>query len=66
VLVFDTSLAAAANTVDIATACGANDATGTMNRRLVRRSHPMLVPLGAALGPTEEQIDAAFVQAARL
>lgn len=32
----------------------------------IERSHPMLVPLGAALGLTEEQIDAAFVEAARL
>jgi len=32
----------------------------------IERSHPMLVPLGAALGLSEEQIDAAFVEAARL
>lgn len=32
----------------------------------VERSHPMLVPLGAALGMTPEQIDAAFVEAAGL
>lgn len=32
----------------------------------IERSHPMLVPLGAALGLTEAQIDAAFVQAASL
>jgi hypothetical protein len=30
----------------------------------VERSHPMLVPLAAALGLTEEQVDQAFVQAA--
>lgn len=32
----------------------------------VERSHPMLVPLGAALGLTESQIDTAFEQAALL
>lgn len=32
----------------------------------VERSHPMLVPLGAQLGLTPEQIDAAFIQAAML
>jgi hypothetical protein len=32
----------------------------------IERSHPMLVPLGAALGLTEEQIDAAFKDAASL
>lgn len=32
----------------------------------VERSHPMLVPLAAALGMTPEQIDAAFVDAASL
>lgn len=32
----------------------------------IDRDHPMLVPLGAALGLSEEQIDAAFVQAATL
>ena len=30
----------------------------------VERSHPMLVPLAAALGLTEEQVDQAFVEAA--
>jgi hypothetical protein len=32
----------------------------------VERSHPMLVPLAAALGLTEEQVDQAFVEAATL
>lgn len=32
----------------------------------VERTHPMLVPLGAALGMSEEQIDAAFREAALL
>jgi hypothetical protein len=32
----------------------------------IERTHPMLGPLGAALGLTAEQIDAAFVQAATL
>ncbi len=32
----------------------------------VERSHPMLVPLAAALGLTEEQVDQAFVEAAVL
>jgi hypothetical protein len=30
----------------------------------VERSHPMLVPLAAALGMTEQQVDQAFVEAA--
>jgi len=30
----------------------------------VERSHPMLVPLAAALGRTEQQVDQAFVEAA--
>jgi hypothetical protein len=30
----------------------------------VERTHPMLVPLAAALGLTEEQVDQAFVEAA--
>ena len=30
----------------------------------VERSHPMLVPLAAALGLTEQQVDQAFVEAA--
>jgi hypothetical protein len=30
----------------------------------VERAHPMLVPLAAALGLTEEQVDQAFVEAA--
>jgi hypothetical protein len=32
----------------------------------VERSHPMLVPLAAALGLTEEQVDQAFVEASQL
>jgi hypothetical protein len=32
----------------------------------VERSHPMLVPLAAALGLTEEQVDQAFVEAATI
>jgi hypothetical protein len=32
----------------------------------VERSHPMLVPLAAALGLTEAQVDQAFVEAATL
>jgi hypothetical protein len=32
----------------------------------IERSHPMLGPLGAALGLTDEQIDEAFVSAAAL
>lgn len=32
----------------------------------IERSHPMLVPLGSAIGLTQDQIDAAFVEAARL
>jgi len=32
----------------------------------VERSHPMLVPLAAALGLTEQQVDQAFVEAAVL
>lgn len=32
----------------------------------VERSHPMLVPLASALGMTEAQVDAAFVEAAGL
>jgi len=32
----------------------------------VERSHPMLVPLATALGMTESQVDAAFVEAAGL
>ena len=32
----------------------------------VERTHPMLVPLAAALGMTAEQVDAAFREAARL
>jgi hypothetical protein len=30
----------------------------------VERSHPMLIPLAAALGLTEQQVDQAFVEAA--
>jgi hypothetical protein len=30
----------------------------------VERSHPMLVPLAAALGLTEQQVDQAFIEAA--
>lgn len=30
----------------------------------VERSHPMLVPLAAALGLTEQQVDRAFIEAA--
>jgi len=32
----------------------------------VERSHPMLVPLAAALGLTEQQVDQAFVEAATI
>ena len=32
----------------------------------VERSHPMLIPLAGALGLSQAQVDAAFVQAARL
>lgn len=32
----------------------------------VERSHPMLIPLAAALGLTEEQVDAAFAEAAAI
>jgi hypothetical protein len=32
----------------------------------VERSHPMLVPLAAALGLSEDQVDQAFVEAATL
>jgi hypothetical protein len=32
----------------------------------IERTHPMLVPLGATLGLTEEQIDVAFAEAALL
>lgn len=32
----------------------------------VERSHPMLVPLAAALGLTEQQVDQAFVEAAAI
>lgn len=32
----------------------------------VERAHPMLIPLAAALGLTEEQVDAAFIEAAQL
>jgi hypothetical protein len=32
----------------------------------VERSHPMLVPLAAALGLTEAQVDQAFVEASQL
>jgi hypothetical protein len=32
----------------------------------VERSHPMLVPLAATLGLTEEQVDQAFVEAATI
>jgi hypothetical protein len=32
----------------------------------VERSHPMLVPLAAALGLTEEQVDQAFVEASTI
>lgn len=32
----------------------------------VERSHPMLVPLAAALGLTEQQVDQAFVEAASI
>ena len=32
----------------------------------IERSHPMLVPLAAALGLSEEQVDAAFREAATL
>jgi hypothetical protein len=32
----------------------------------VERSHPFLIPLAAALGLTEEQVDQAFVEASQL
>jgi len=32
----------------------------------VERSHPMLVPLAAALGLTEQQVDQAFIEAASI
>lgn len=32
----------------------------------IERTHPMLVPLGAALGLSEEQIDQAFIQASTI
>jgi hypothetical protein len=32
----------------------------------VERTHPMLIPLAAALGLTEAQVDQAFIEAARI
>ena len=32
----------------------------------VERNHPMLIPLGQALGLTEQQIDAAFIEASNI
>lgn len=32
----------------------------------VERSHPMLIPLAAALGLTSEQVDSAFIEAAQI